>query len=65
MDGQDYRLAAANSWQEAVHNADPELARNYRSLAAAYLALARFRDHIDRHVPATAVADRHDRRLDQ
>jgi hypothetical protein len=49
MDGQDYRFAAAQTWREAERKADPDLARDYRRLAGAYLALARFRDRIEQH----------------
>jgi len=49
MDGEDYRFAAMQTWREAEQKADPDLARDYRSLAGAYLALARFCDRIEEH----------------
>ena len=41
MDDHDYRLAALRAWHKASANADQDLARQYRTLAHAYLALAR------------------------
>jgi len=67
MNGEDYR-AAANSLHAAEQNADPDLAVNYRSLAAAYLALARFRERIeqvDGRSRGASAARRWDRRYDR
>ena len=62
MDGQDYRLAAMRTWREAGRKADPDLARDYRRLAGAYLALARFRDRIEQHWAETWEARKRDKR---
>jgi hypothetical protein len=62
MDGQDYRFAAVLTWREAGRKADPDLARAYRSLAGAYLALARFRDRIEQRHDGTWETGMPDRR---
>jgi hypothetical protein len=56
MDGDDYRVAAMQTWRKAEQKADPDLARDYRRLAGAYLALARFRDRIEQHWAETREA---------
>jgi hypothetical protein len=65
MDGADYRFAAMQTWREAGQKADPDLARDYRNLAAAYLALARFRDRIEQHYAGTRDARRPGRRQER
>ena len=40
----EYRQAARQVWDKAKGNADPYVAGQYRSVAAAWLALARFRE---------------------
>ncbi|HUB11353.1 MAG TPA: hypothetical protein VMB34_05300 [Acetobacteraceae bacterium] len=59
MDSQDYRLAAVRTWRKAGQKQDEELARHYRGLAVAYLALARFCDRLEEHRPTTDRAAEH------